>query len=115
MRTSPRRRIRIDWAGAILTTVVGLIMAVPISGLVTLLLGASHAADPRVPALGFEAAYPLVIALWSIGSLVRTDIQAPGPIAGGGRPDRPVPAHLFGSEPLLVRLGGRQGRPRSDP
>lgn len=55
------RRVRIKWVGAVLSTLLTLLIAFPAAGLATLLLGAAHAADERVPALGWEACYPLLV------------------------------------------------------
>lgn len=50
----------------LLSIVLFAVLALPVAGLVTLLLGAAHAVDPAVPPLGWLACYLVILATWLV-------------------------------------------------
>lgn len=75
VRSRFRTQIRVGWMAAAITAVMAVVIAVPVSWVVMLLIGAAHSADPAVPPLGWLATLYLTLALWMASWVVKTDVQ----------------------------------------
>lgn len=70
-----RRQVRIRWRGAALTLLLVAVLAIPVSGLVAVLLGIAHSIDPAIPPLGSEAIYPLLATTWVVHWLIGAEVN----------------------------------------
>lgn len=73
-----RRQVRFRWRGAALTIVLVAILALPVSGLVSVLLGVAHTVDLAVRPLGWQATYALIAVAWLVRALFSAEVTVDG-------------------------------------
>lgn len=71
---SRRQRPRIVWRGPLLSVILALLVMLPTAGLVTVLLGIAHAADPVIPPLGWRSTYTLMVVVYLVSLTCQAEV-----------------------------------------